>query len=1153
LDESPSPRTTLEKGLARVWSEVLGINQELLRLDQNFFEMGGHSLKATILVSKIHKALNVKVPLTEVFRTPTIRQLAQYIHTAARERYAAIKPAEKRQYYDLSSAQKRLYIIHQMDLEGTAYNMWQFIPLEHTTSVGKLEEAFIRLIDRHESLRTSFHVMDDQPVQMVHDHVAFEIEIFGRGLSLRDFIRPFDLSHESLLRVGLMETGEGKRILMVDMHHIISDGISRALLKMDFSELYEGNTLPPLRIQYKDFSQWQNSEGQTGNISDQATYWINQFEGEIPVLQLPIDYPRPAVQSFEGSSFGFGLSGEASRDLRAVALETGSTLFMILLSLTTILLSKLSGQEDIVIGTPIAGRRHADLEKIIGMFVNTLALRNYPMGRKTVKEFLEEIKKQTLNAFENQEYPFEELVEKLDIQRDVERNPLFDVMFSLVDVEAGSPAPVVKESNEVTEILHEYEQRISKFDLSLGVSAGERLFVSFEYCTALFKKETIQRFIGYFKEILHAVTQDIEVKISAIEILSGEEKKQLLVDFNNTVSHYSKDTSVHQLFQQQVEKTPHHVAVKFENNNVTYSELNRRANHLAVQLRDKGIRLDSIVTIMVDRCIEMFTGVLGVLKAGGAYLPIDLDYPESRIQYILEDSRSALVLVNRYLPDRLKSIIPMEQLDPDESFAFEGDVPNPDRINGMENLAYVIYTSGSTGKPKGVMVEHRNVAAYLHAYGRVVEFYSNDVIIQQSSFAFDAFVEEVYPILLKGGGIVISKNHEVLDPHLFSRFILKHNITLIVCAPLLLNEYNKWVGEHNQTPLRLILSGGDELKPGYIDNLLKAGTVYNAYGPTETTVCITYYKCPGDLSSTVPIGIPIANYRVYILDKNNRLLPIGVAGELCAAGDGVTRGYLNQPELTNEKFDVRSSTFEMEIHSALYHTGDLARWMTDGNIEFLGRIDHQVKIRGYRIELGEIENRLLKHPGVLEAIVVAGEDKSGDKYICAYVVPLEGDIISGEKSVKSGLREYLSENVPDYMVPSYFVELGEIPLTTSGKIDKNALPLPGIETKEEYIAPANIIEETLATIWSEVLSIKKDIISTDANFFGLGGHSLKATQLLNKMYKSFNLKITLMDFFGGPTIGETASLIRIMGWADEEKEGTGPAPESMQKMEEVVI
>ncbi|MCP5047884.1 MAG: amino acid adenylation domain-containing protein, partial [bacterium] len=445
-----APGSAVENQLVRLWSGVLGIDESIIGVESNFFELGGHSLKATILVSQVHKALNVKVPLTEVFLTPTIRGLAQYIQAAARERYASIEPVEKREHYGLSFAQKRLYILYQMDLQSTAYNMPRFIPFDKAPLVEKLEEAFTKLINRHESLRTSFHMIDAQPLQRVHDHVEFEIEFFGRGVPLRSFVRPFDLFRAPLLRVGLAKNSEGKHILMVDMHHIISDGISMDVLETDFIALLEGKALPPLRLHYKDFAQWQTGESEMENIRNQETYWIDEFSirGEIPLLQLPTDNPRPAVQSFDGAAVSFRLSGEDTRRLRAAALENGSSLFMVMLALTNILVFKLSGQEDIVIGTPIAGRRHADLEKVIGMFVNTLALRNYPVGRKTLKEFLEEVKKQTLNAFENQEYPFEELVEKLDIQRDVERNPLFDVMFSLVDVETGSPAPMIEESNE---------------------------------------------------------------------------------------------------------------------------------------------------------------------------------------------------------------------------------------------------------------------------------------------------------------------------------------------------------------------------------------------------------------------------------------------------------------------------------------------------------------------------------------------------------------------------------------------------------------------------------------------------------------------------------------------------------------------------------
>ncbi|MCP5054279.1 MAG: AMP-binding protein, partial [bacterium] len=535
-----APGSVVEKQLVRLWSHVLGVPGPVIGIDSNFFELGGHSLKATILVSKIHKELNVKVSLTEVFRSPTIRELAQYIQGAARERYAAVEPVEKREYYRPSSAQKRLYILYRMEPGSIAYNMPRFIPFQHIPPLEKLQEAFTKLIERHESLRTSFHMIHNQPVQTVHDHVEFRMEFFGKGLpprsplnGNRDFARPFDLSRAPLMRVGLEKTGESRTVLMVDMHHIISDGISMDVLEGDFVALVGGKSLSPLRLHYKDYAQWQTGETEMENMKTQSIYWLNEFEGEIPVLQLPADYPRPTVRSFEGDFINSRLSVEESRALSALALETGSTSFMVLLSLTTILLSKVSGQEDIVIGTPVAGRRHADLEKIIGMFVNTLAIRNYPLGRKTVSGFLHEVKELTLNAFENQEYQFEDLVEQLPVERDTGRNPLFDVMFILNNINNGPEAvnttQMVDQGSHQEFPVENSVNRAAKFDLTIAVvESGESLHIGFQYCTELFKRETIQRLSGYLKRTVTLAVESPGIKLSDIEIISPEEKKQLL-------------------------------------------------------------------------------------------------------------------------------------------------------------------------------------------------------------------------------------------------------------------------------------------------------------------------------------------------------------------------------------------------------------------------------------------------------------------------------------------------------------------------------------------------------------------------------------------------------------------------------------------------
>ncbi|MCP5047403.1 MAG: amino acid adenylation domain-containing protein, partial [bacterium] len=1054
-DDYVAPRDPVENQLVVLWSKVLGIEPSNIGIEDNFFDLGGHSLKATIIVSKIHKALNVKVPLTEVFRTPTIRQLAQYIHAADRERYASIEPAEKKEYYGLSAAQKRLYILYQMDLESTAYNMPQFIPLRQTSSMEKLEEAFIKLIDRHESLRTSFHMLDTQPVQKVHDHVEFSIEIREESLERRtpqSFVRPFDLSQAPLLRVELTKAGEGNHILAVDMHHTISDGVSMAVLERDFIASYEGNTIPPLRLQYKDFSQWQSSESEQKNIANQEAYWLDTFEGEIPVLQLPIDYQRPVVQSFEGNHLNFQLSVEDSRGLRAIALETGSTVFMVLLSLTTIFLSKLSGQDDIVIGTPIAGRRHADLEKVIGMFVNTLALRNYPIGRKTVKEFIEGVKKQTLSAFENQEYQFEDLVEQLPIDRNTGRNPLFDVMFSLLVIEqermvnsAGDsiPGDTVKKnvvSDAGTGIRnYDYERRNSKFDLTVtAVDLAHTIQIGFTYCAALFRVETIQRFIAYFKRVISQYLQEPQKKLRDMEIIGEEEKHRLLYTFNDTRSDYPEDKSIPRLFKEQVERTPDRIAA-VSGMSITYGELNHQSSGFACLLNQKGIGPDTIVALMTDRTIDTVIGILGILKVGGAYLPIAPDYPMERKSFMLNDSNVNILVLSKEVeqlnhsvvkPDLQKIFIDSPgQTDKSTSHP-PGDPVKP----ASDKPAYVIYTSGTTGRPKGVLVEHRNAVNTVTWLGRAYDLKPGTHVLLMSDYIFDPSVNQVFGSFLHGAKLHITDKSLMMNTSLLRQYIERHQINIVNFVPMLFKELLGQGPKLNS--IQVVLSGGERLDDSIKEKIIKKGyALYNQYGPTETTIDALVEKCSQE---KVTLGTPISNTRCYILSKYHYLVPIGIAGELYIGGSGVARGYLNNPDLTDQRFiRLNPQTLNYKLNSLpkprikkqkalggvtsgqnfspdarLYKTGDLTRWLTNGTIEFMGRLDSQVKIRGYRIELGEIENWLLKYPGVLEAVLVTGEDNSGDKYICAYVVP-------DKELVLSNLRDYLLKNIPDYMEPSY--------------------------------------------------------------------------------------------------------------------------------------
>ncbi|MGD2093280.1 MAG: amino acid adenylation domain-containing protein, partial [Candidatus Aminicenantes bacterium] len=1138
-----APRNPIEQKLAEVWQEILEVDR--IGIDDQFFQLGGHSLKAIILISRMNKAFHVTVPLAEIFRTPTIRGLSAYITSKQQGLFTPIEPMEEKDYHALSSAQKRLYFLHQLDEDSTSYNMPYVLRLEGEVNRGKLAEIFLRLIVRHESLRTSFGMLDGEPVQRIHNDVEFEIEYyqgevkvkeekepFGQVLNafgghspksqelkaksyIYSFIRPFDLSHAPLLRVRLIkllrtptalgghpceEGKENKYLLMVDMHHIISDGISRRLLVREFMALAAEKDLAPLRLQYKDFSAWQNRDAQREAQIKQKAYWKKQLAGEIPVLDLPLDYVRPTMQRFAGSTVTFTIEQEEVKALQSLALAEGMTLYMILLAIYYILLSKLSNQEDILVGTPTAGRRHADLQQIIGMFVNTLVLRNYPQGDKTYGAFLKEIKARTLQAFENQDYPYEELVEEVTITRDTSRNPLFDTMFVLQNM--GIPRIEIP-GLKLTPDEHQIE--ISKFDLTLTATEAEAgLQLIFEYSTCLFKKSTIERFTNYFRKVVSVVISNPNIKICEVEILGEEEKKELLYDFNNTAAEYQKDKVIQELFMEQAEKSPDSIAVigplliaghtepsrrrpteDTLHGAFSYGKLNKISEQLAYFLKEKGVGPDTVVGIILERSIEIIIGILGILKSEGAYLLIDHEYPLERIDYFLADS-SAQVLISTNptgtLAKKVEKLKCWEEkrkpglifLDSLQFSYFSSCHP---LTFSPSSLAYLIYTSGTTGKPKGVMVDHRNAIAYLHAFYSEFDIRPTDTVIQLVSYSFDAFVEEVFPILLKGGKIVIAGVFERMDIDLLSRLIIRHHVTIVDCTPLLLNEFNQLntnAGNSGDNPLESVhtfIGGGDILKQEYVNNLIRTGKVYNTYGPTESTVCATYYqythldeKNPVNAAASIPIGKSISNYKVYILDEYNKPVPIGVTGEICIAGDGVTRGYLNRPELTREKFIPNP----FEDDGMLYRSGDLAKWRRCGNIEFLGRIDHQVKIRGFRIELGEIESQLTACDEIKEAVVLDKEDKNGGKYLCAYIVPRE-------ELGTAKLREYLAENLPDFMIPSYFMQIDDIPLTPTGKIDRSALPSPQIGRVGKYLAPRDEMERRLAQIWGEVLQLSVPI------------------------------------------------------------------------------
>jgi amino acid adenylation domain-containing protein len=809
---------------------------------------------------------------------------------------------------------------------------------------------------------------------------------------------------------------------------------------------------------------------------------------------------------------------------------------MSILCIFNILLSKISSQEDIVVGTPIAGRRHSDLEAIIGMFVNTLALRNYPTGEKTVKEFLHEIKDRTLEAFENQEYQFEDLVEQLAVPRDAGRNPLFDVMFNLLieeDQPGYLPTPAEGEISEEREESEESEEsegsgnrnekRTAKFDLTLtvivmGKDKDERILFDLEYCTKLFNLDTLHRLSRYLKNIVSIVAGNPGIRIADIEIMPGEEKRKILYEFNDNQVEYPADKTMAELFEEQVKQTPDGIAVSapgagWEAQAITYTQLNRETNRLAHLLRGKGVTPDTIAAIMVERSIEMIIAIYAILKAGAAYLPIDPDYPRERIRFMLQDSDSRYLLTREKFAHHISFDGEVLDIREESHHQNHKDAVNPGKVNTPENLVYMIYTSGSTGKPKGAMVKIKGFTNLMYWYTTEFNINAGDCVFLAAPISFDLAQKNLYAALIEGGTLCLAAPG-LPDYHEWSRTIAREHVTIINSAPSVfypLIEYNTGDRFIRLKSLRYVFLGGEPIQGDKLARWYHSpncqSQLVNTYGPTECTDIATSFpisKKDIEEKKNIPIGTPIYNVSLYVMDRHRQILPIGVTGELCIGGIGLSGGYHKNALLTAEKFIKTPDLPVKEV----YQTGDLARWQADGTIEFQGRVDTQVKVRGNRVELGEIESRLLKHPAVKQVVVTANAVYSGDNYLCAYMVftrPGDPGAPDNKKEPPdpAELKEYLSGELPDYMIPAYFVSLENIPLTPSGKVDRKALPDPEFKVGDDHAAPGNEIEVKLVEIWSEVLGIETEIISIEANFFELGGHSLKATILLGRIHQAF--------------------------------------------------
>ncbi|TCN18914.1 non-ribosomal peptide synthetase, partial [Mesobacillus foraminis] len=1032
----------LEIKMADIWKELLGV--ETVSRQDNFFQLGGHSLKASVLSHRIQKEFNKEVSLRDIFTSATLEKMTRLVSQSKEMQYEAIHPVEEKPFYPVSSAQRRMYAVNM--LEGTEsevhYNMPIVMEIKGDLDANLLESALKSLVNRHESLRTSFHLEKQELTQKVHTEVGWSMDFTQVGEGelqelITSFIQPFDLSCAPLFRAQLVKLEENRFILMLDMHHIISDGISAGVLLENLSQMYQGKRLPELAVQYKDYVCWQLETAMQERLEEQKTYWLDRLSGELPALDLPTDYKRPKVQSFEGKTSSFELATDDFAKLKDTFLTgDGTTLYMVLLAAYHVLLSKYTNQDDILIGTPVAGRPHAELEPVVGMFVNSLVIRNHSVGNQSFQEFVTKVKLEVLNAFENADLPIEEILEHLDFSRTMDRNPLFDTMFTLQNIDTPIEIPGLQIEP------FKWNWTSSKFDMTWAFAEKETLQFTVEYKTSLFKKSTVETMARHYIHILNQIASHPDSLLADIELLTDREKQQLLQK-NHTIKEYPREQTLQGLFERQAADKPEKIALVFDHKNLTYGELNGKANRIARSLLKHGVKRGQTVGLMAERSFGMIASMLGILKAGAAYLPIDPGYPAERIQYMVEDSGTQLVLLQG---GSLPGTFGGKVLTVEEAL-LERNSSNPGRSSGPEDLAYVVYTSGSTGMPKGNLTTHRNVIRTIINNG-YLEVEETDRFLQLSNYAFDGSTFDIYAALLHGARLVLVPKDTVTDAVRLSRLIREEQVTVSFMTTALFNTLVD-VDLESLKGLRKLLFGGEMVSVKHVRRAYRAmgeGRLIHVYGPTETTVFAT--ACPVTASvddfHTVPIGKPISNTSAYVLNPSDQLQPEGIPGELAIGGAGVSLGYLNLPDLNNERF-VDNPFVPGDV---IYKTGDLVRWLPDGNLEYLGRIDQQVKIRGHRIELGEVENRLLSFNSVVDATVVANRDENGQSYLCAYL------ITKGEWDIPT-IRRHLKEALPDYMIPSYFVEVVTFPLTPNGKIDKKALPKPSSSrpASEGYTAP----------------------------------------------------------------------------------------------------
>ncbi|HYX27924.1 MAG TPA: amino acid adenylation domain-containing protein [Pyrinomonadaceae bacterium] len=1144
--EFVAPQNEIEILLSQIWSDVLSI--ETVGRNDNFFELGGHSLLAAQIAARIRSQFKVEVPISALFELPTIKLLAERISSGGDDSIHTISRAERNNSLPLSFNQQQFWLLDQVSPNRATYNVSTGLKIDGPLDVAKLQSVVDCIVARHEVLRTNVMTINDGPVQVISPLTSIPVRLtdlsklsVAEAMSQRASILAgeskhlFDLSSGPLMRVRLLKFGERQHQLLITLHHIVCDGWSVNVLLRELTHLYlknlDATALPQLSIQYADFAVWQRRWLADEAIERQLNYWRRQLANVPTALELPADFSLPASRTYEGGRVSTKLSLQLCKSIRKLSRDQNATLFMVLLAAFQALLFRYSSQEDVVVGTPVAGRTMFETEDLIGAFVNTLVLRTDLSGAPTFREVLARVRATVMAAFCHQDVPFEKLVEELNPERKANRSPLFQVMFSFQNM----PEPeLAVNGTKFTTI--KIDNDAAKFDLTLEVDeTPDAISISFEYAKDLFAAATINRMLGHFLNLLNAVVSDPAKAITDVELLTAKERNQLLVEWNSERMPYPEAAVIHELFEAQAELTPDALAVEFAGERLTYRELNARANQLAHYLIKRGVGSHSMVGIHLDRSFEMVIAILGALKTGAAYLPLDPAYPRDRIAFMIEDAAARIVLTHSDLVQNIEAEAELILVDRDwQGVARESD-DNPRVQISASQLALVLYTSGSTGNPKGVMLEHGSLVNFVTVARSAYGIKPADRVLQFGSLSFDLSAEEILLTLTSGACLILRTAEMISSPQEFLSCCERWNLSVLDLPTVYWHELTDALDRQSLTlppSIRLVIIGGEKAASDRVAvwNRIVGQRVclLNTYGPTETTVVVTLCDlsrlAPSAIPNLSPIGRPFPNATLYVLDTSLRPVPIGVPGELHIGGPGVARGYLNRAELTSEKFIP--NPFSDDSSSRLYKSGDVVRYLADGNLEFLGRSDNQIKLRGFRVELEEIERAIRSHEAIENCVVIATNEI--DKRLVAYVITSDN---SRERIAE--VRNLVKAKLPSYMVPAAFEVIDEFPMTSSGKIDRRALPAPQFNRSvdSELDLPATPLEEMLLEMWRQILKV--DQIGINQNFFDLGGHSLLAVKLFLEIQETFGRNLPLATLFQAPTVRQLACVLRDEGWQGE--------------------